>query len=116
MENQIQDLISQIQAIQSKSGKRSRFPPALKAAVVKVYRRSENRAKLRAQLGIGHSTLSLWLRLDAESRRSRKSAFKSMCVSEPKLSPRLCLASGVSVENLSEEFLFKVLTDALSKT
>ena|ERR1035437_7759640 len=112
MEDQLQDLIFKIQKIKSRSG-RIRYPESLKRDVVALYRASQGRMKLLGQLGIGRATVAKWVKTDAVPLRLSESVFKSVSVSPTSL-PRLVLINGISVENLSEEFILKVLAYAFS--
>ena len=118
MEKKILKVISQIEAINSQPGPK-RFPKPLKQEILSLYRRSKERSKFAKRLGIGGSTIYYWLHSGVSAKKSSVEQipkFKAVAVSSKvKESPKLVLSNGFSVENLSEEFLFKVLTHAISK-
>ena len=80
MENRIRELATQIQAIKSKSV-RPRYPAALKQAVLTVYRGAKRRQELLKELGVGYTTVAVWLKADTTASKLPEPIFKSVSVS-----------------------------------
>ena len=114
MENRIRKLASRIRAIKSKSV-RPRYPAALKHEVLAVYQAAGKRLEVLRRLGLGYTTVAVWLRAEAVRPTGSGQTFKSISVAAtPSPRPILVFSNGISVENLSEEFLTKVLAHAFS--
>ena len=115
MEERILEVILQIKAIKSKPGPR-KYPEPLRQEIIELYIISKRRLALSKRLGVGTSTISNWRRSNRVPTGTANVNFKSISVFNKFTdSPRLIFSNGIFVENLSEEFLFRMISRAISK-
>ena len=115
MQAKLQSVKEQITLIRSGPVKK-RFPPSLKEEIVELYSASENPAQLLRELEVNSGSVANWRKAVKRNAKKEKSTstFRPVSISKQTLeSPRLVLANGICIENLSEDFLVKVLTHAI---
>ena len=110
MEAKIQSVKEQITLMRSGPVKK-RFPNSLKEEILSLYSTSENPMTLLRDLKVNYGTVVLWRKT---VKPKSNSVFRPVSISAKTTeSPRLVFNNGICIENLSEDFLFKVLSNAI---
>lgn len=116
MEEKIQEIVFKIKSFRSLPGP-IRYPESLKQEIIALYYQSKHPTRLVEQLGLSYGSVTAWRRIENSTPTLTKAVgiFKTIAVSpQPPAQMRLVFTNGIFVENLSEEFLLKVLKNAFS--
>ena len=111
MQSSLQSVKEQITLMRSGSVKK-RFPLSLKEEIVTLYLASENPAQLLKELDVNRVSVAKWRKTIKRKaiKEPSGSRFRPVTISKQASDClRLVLASGIYIDNLSEEFLIKVL-------
>lgn len=115
MQAKLQSVKEQI-ALMRSGPRKKRFPLSLKEEILYLYSASEHPMSLLRELQVNYGSVIMWRKTikPRVHKKQKGSSFRPVAISTniPE-SPRLVLTNGIFIENLSVEFLIKVLSHVI---